>query len=54
MKYVLRKRFAWKPITIYRLNGHFVEPVKKLWLKNVIEMETVWKTWIAYEKMQND
>lgn len=51
---IFRKKFAWLPVTIYKLNGHYIEPTKKIWMKQVTEMQTMQGSWIAYEKYQND
>lgn len=55
MMLMSRKRFAWMPTRLYRLNGHFVEKTKNwIWLKEVRETHTMWGTWVAYIQHQKE
>ena len=49
-----RIRFAWLPVRLWKLKGHFVEQTNQyVWWGHVHETLTMWGTWTAYEHNQH-
>lgn len=49
-----RIRFAWLPVRLWKLDGHFVEQTDTfVWWSKVHEVLTMWGHWIAYEHNQH-
>lgn len=47
---VKRRRFAWLPVNLYgRRDGTLKQVGRRIWLKPVIEMDTLWNGWTAFE-----
>ena len=47
---VKRRRFAWLPVQLYgRRDGALLKVGVRVWLKPVIEMDTLWNGWTAFE-----
>lgn len=56
MGHIWRRRFAWRPVRLWRVSPGpegYVEPTdRRVWLRYVIEINTVWKDWVAYANHQ--
>lgn len=50
-----RERVAWRPVALWRVkaDSRYVEKTgKKIWLRRVVELETMFSEWTAYETDQ--